>query len=154
MALTYSTVPAFFAFGRTPESTAALYSIPVPIIGACALSSGTAWRCMFDPISARLASSLSRKGIIAVATETICLGDISIRSTSSLGTTITSALLLTDTFLSMNLPSSLIGSLACATRYASSSSAVIYKILSVITDVFLSTTLYGVSMNPYSLTLA
>ncbi len=38
---------------------------------------GTAWRCMFEPISARLASSCSRKGIRAVDTEMICLGDTS-----------------------------------------------------------------------------
>ena len=40
--------------------------MPVPISGASVLSSGTAWRCMFEPISARLASSCSRNGIIAV----------------------------------------------------------------------------------------
>ena len=39
---------------------------------------------MFEPIRARLASSFSRNGISAAATETICLGDTSIRSTSSL----------------------------------------------------------------------
>ena len=36
--------------------------------------SGTAWRCMFEPIRARLASSCSRNGMSAVATETTCLG--------------------------------------------------------------------------------
>ena len=34
----------------------------------------TAWRCMFEPINARLASSCSRNGTIDAATETICLG--------------------------------------------------------------------------------
>ena len=51
-------------------------------------SSGTAWRCMLEPISARLASSCSRNGIIAVATDQICSGETSIRSTS-LGVTVT-----------------------------------------------------------------
>ena len=60
--------------------------MPVPISGASVFSSGTAWRCMFEPISARLASSCSRNGIIAVATDQICSGETSIRSTSSGGT--------------------------------------------------------------------
>ena len=40
-------------------------SMPVPTSGASGSSSGTAWRCMFEPISARLASSCSRNGISA-----------------------------------------------------------------------------------------
>ncbi|MNJ40404.1 hypothetical protein D3C77_353000 [compost metagenome] len=39
---------------------------------------------MLAPISARLASSFSRKGISAAATETTCFGDTSIMSTSAL----------------------------------------------------------------------
>ena len=35
---------------------------------------GTAWRCMLAPISARFASSCSRKGTSEAATETICVG--------------------------------------------------------------------------------
>ena len=66
----------------SPVSIAARRSMPVPISGASVLSSGTAWRCMFEPISARLASSCSRNGIIAVATDQICSGETSIRSTS------------------------------------------------------------------------
>ena len=61
--------------------------MPVPTSGASVFSSGTAWRCMFEPISARLASSCSRNGIIAVATDQICSGETSIRSTS-LGATV------------------------------------------------------------------
>src|ERR1700723_1684348 len=49
--------------------------MPVPTRGASLRSSGTDWRCMFEPIRARLASSCSRNGIIAVATETICRGE-------------------------------------------------------------------------------
>src|SRR5919109_1588849 len=66
---------------RSPVSTAARVSIPVPMSGASVLSSGTAWRCMFDPISARFASSCSRNGIRAVATDQIWVGETSIRST-------------------------------------------------------------------------
>ena len=46
-------------------------------------TSGTAWRCMLEPISARLASSFSRNGMSAAATETSCFGDTSMRSTLS-----------------------------------------------------------------------
>ena len=56
--------------------------MPVPISGASVLSSGTAWRIMFEPIRARLASSCSRNGISAAATDQIWSGDTSIRSTS------------------------------------------------------------------------
>ena len=45
-------------------------SMPVPTIGDDVLMSGTAWRCMLDPMSARLASSFSRKGISDAATDT------------------------------------------------------------------------------------
>ena len=61
--------------------------MPVPISGASGLSSGTAWRCMFEPISARLASSCSRNGISAVATDQIWVGETSISVTSFGGTT-------------------------------------------------------------------
>ena len=76
-ASTYSTVPARVASTTSPVSTAARYSRPVPTSGASVTSSGTAWRCMFEPISARLASLCSRNGISAVATETICAGSTS-----------------------------------------------------------------------------
>ena len=66
-----------------PESRAVMYSMPVPTYGARARSSGTAWRCMFDPISARLASSFSRNGTSEAATETSCFGDTSMKSTLS-----------------------------------------------------------------------
>ena len=46
-----------------PEFMATAFSRPVATIGGSATSSGTAWRCMFEPISARLASSCSRNGI-------------------------------------------------------------------------------------------
>ena len=70
----------------SPVSTAARRSMPVPISGASGFSSGTAWRCMLEPIRARLASSCSRKGISAVATDQIWVGETSISSTCFGGT--------------------------------------------------------------------
>ena len=81
-ASTWVTSPAFSARTTSPLSTAARRSMPVPINGGSGLSSGTAWRCMLEPISARLASSCSRNGISAVATDQIWVGETSIRSTS------------------------------------------------------------------------
>ena len=80
---TKSIVPSLAATITSPVSIAARRSMPVPISGASVLRSGTAWRCMFEPIRARLASSCSRNGIIAVATDQSCCGETSIRSTSS-----------------------------------------------------------------------
>ena len=57
--------------------------MPVPTSGASDWSSGTAWRCMFEPISARLASSFSRNGISDAATETSCFGETSMKPMSS-----------------------------------------------------------------------
>ena len=65
-----------------------------------------------------------------------------------------SCLCLTVTLLSTNLPSSPIGSFACAIKYKSSSSAVKYLISFVTIPVSLSISLYGVSINPYSFTFA
>jgi hypothetical protein len=63
-----------------PESRATTASMPVPTNGASARTSGTAWRCMFEPMSARLASSFSRNGMSAAATDTSCFGaDTSMR---------------------------------------------------------------------------
>ena len=73
-ACTRSTVPARCAVTTTPESSAALYSIPVPTIGESLTISGTACFCMFEPISARVLSSFSRNGIIAEATDTSIFG--------------------------------------------------------------------------------
>ena len=67
---TASTLPDRLATTVTPESRAKTPSMPVPTNGAWDWRSGTAWRCMFDPISARFASSCSRKGIREAATET------------------------------------------------------------------------------------
>ena len=76
-ASTESTTPPRRATTVTPESMATGRSMPVPTSGVSARSVGTAWRCMFEPISARLASSCSRNGISDAATDTICFGDTS-----------------------------------------------------------------------------
>ena len=82
----YSTTPSALQTIVDPESRAAIYSTPVPTIGASVLSSGTAWRCMFEPINARLASSWSKNGIQLVVTETIWLGETSTKLTLSAST--------------------------------------------------------------------
>ena len=76
-AVAASTTPSASATITAPESMAIFFSMPVPTIGASARSSGTAWRCMLQPISARLASSCSRNGISDAAAETICFGETS-----------------------------------------------------------------------------
>ena len=83
VASTWSMMPERRAMIVTPLSRATVSSMPVPTSGASARISGTAWRCMFEPISARLASSFSRNGISAAATETSCFGETSIRSICS-----------------------------------------------------------------------
>ena len=77
LASTWSTTPVRRAAMAAPESRATTASMPVPTSGALVRTSGTAWRCMFEPISARLASSFSRNGMSAAATETSCFGDTS-----------------------------------------------------------------------------
>ncbi len=64
-----------------PEFCATAFSRPVATSGGSATSSGTACRCMFEPISARLASSCSRNGISPAETPTICFGEMSMYST-------------------------------------------------------------------------
>ncbi len=131
LAVTFSTVPEFVAITQTPESLAALYSIPVAMMGASGLIRGTAWRCMLEPIRARFASSFSRNGIIAVATETSCLGETSIYWTLLGYTSIIWSWYRQPTRLLIKRPSSSRGSLAPAMIYGSSSSAVIYSVFSV-----------------------
>ena len=76
-AVTRVTTPPSRASSTTPESQAALYSMPVATSGASGFSSGTACLCMLEPISARFASSFSRNGIMPVATEISWRGDTS-----------------------------------------------------------------------------
>jgi hypothetical protein len=65
--------------------TGTFSSSPVPTSGAWGKSSGTLCRCMFDPMSARFASSCSRNGINAAAIETNCSGATSMKSIRSGG---------------------------------------------------------------------
>ena len=122
---TSCTTPGFSARTTSPLSSAARNSMPVPTSGASARTSGTAWRCMFEPINARLASSCSRNGIIAVAAETIWRAETSMKSTSTAGRYSTSPpLVRTRTRSSAKWPSAVSGALACAMTCSSSSSAV------------------------------
>ena len=75
--VTSVTVPSSSAMTSSPASRAQTASTPVPMYGASGRSTGTAWRCMLAPMSARFASSCSRNGISAVAIETICFGETS-----------------------------------------------------------------------------
>ena len=70
-------MPSRLQLTTAPESCAVTRSMPVPTSGASPLINGTAWRCMFEPINARLASSFSRNGIKLAATETSCFGETS-----------------------------------------------------------------------------
>ena len=82
-ASTTSTTPPRLQRTTAPLSRATVPSRPVPTIGASERTSGTAWRCMFEPIRARFASSCSRNGMSEAATDTICIGDTSMYSTSA-----------------------------------------------------------------------
>ena len=73
-----STIPFLLATIVTPESRATSDSMPVPTNGDSGFNKGTACRIMLDPIKALLASSFSKKGINAAATDTSCFGDTSI----------------------------------------------------------------------------
>ena len=47
---TWSTMPSRRQMTTAPESRAVTRSMPVPTSGASPRISGTAWRCMFEPI--------------------------------------------------------------------------------------------------------
>ena len=72
-ASTSLTTPLASAKITCPESRATFRSTPVPTNGASGLINGTAWRCMFEPIRAREASSFCKNGISAAAEEINCL---------------------------------------------------------------------------------
>src|SRR6185437_15425378 len=121
-ASTRSTVPVPSALISTLENSATLFSRPVPTTGASGLISGTAWRCMFEPISARLASSCSKNGISDAAIDAIWLGATSIRLTLFFSVIGKSPLKRTFTKDSENAPESEIGVLEGAIILLSSSS--------------------------------
>ena len=58
--------------------------MPVPTKGDSGFKRGTACLIILEPINALLASSFSKKGIKAAATETNCFGETSIKSILSL----------------------------------------------------------------------
>ena len=145
-------MPGRLATIVAPESRATAASMPVPTSGASARISGTAWRCMLEPISARLASSFSRNGISAAATETSCFGDTSMAVTSSGFTRRKSPCLRTETSSSVKAPLPSIGASAWATTSFSSSIADKYR--GPFWTMPSLTSMYGVSMKPYLLTLA
>ncbi len=120
---TKSTVPVRRATATAPESRAVMYSMPVPTYGAWARSSGTAWRCMFEPISARLASSFSRNGISEAATDTSCFGETSMNCTWSRGARMKLPAWRALTRSAFSLPDSSSSTLAWAMMYWSSSHA-------------------------------
>jgi hypothetical protein len=148
-ASTPSTTPERFATTAAPESLATTDSIPVPTNGGSVRRSGTACRCMLDPMSARLASSCSRNGTREAATETSWFGETSIRVTSAERTIANSPPWRAMTTSWTNLPFASVAALACAMTCRSSSIAE-RKTISFVTAESL-TTRYGVSMNPNSL---
>jgi hypothetical protein len=122
-ASTSTTSPSRLATMATPESLATTPSMPVPTRGASALIRGTAWRCMLEPISARLASSFSRKGIRDAETLTSWLGEMSISSISSRSTIINSPATREVTVGLIYSDASLMGALAWAMGWSFSSKA-------------------------------
>ena len=97
-------------------------------------------------MSALLASSCSRNGISAAATETTCLGETSIRSTFSGDEIVNSLLNLHDIKSPWIFPLESRCVFACAIVYLLSSIAESHLISSL--TLFLVTTLYGVSKKP------
>ena len=120
---TKSITPGPSATTCVRESLIRFPSNPVPTIGACGLMIGTAWRIMFDPIKARLASSCSRKGINEAAIEAIWFGATSIKSIFSTSSTGKSPSLRDFALLFTKWPSPSTFALACAITSPSSSSA-------------------------------
>ena len=126
-----STIPFLLATIVTPESNATSDSIPVPTKGDSGFNNGTACLIILDPIRALLASSFSRNGIKAAATDTNCLGETSIYSIFSLEDNSKFKFFLHATNSSTNDPSLLRAELACAIVYFSSSMAERYFISEV-----------------------
>ena len=129
-----------------PESIATVRSMPVPTSGFSARRQGTAWRCMFEPISARLASSCSRNGISEAATDTICEGATSMYSILSGADSVNSLRWRQETSSSTNLPALSSSAFAWAITYLPSSIADRYSMSLVTLASF--TRRYGVSMKP------
>ena len=113
-ASTESTTPPRLAITQPPESRATRPSMPVPTSGVSVRTVGTAWRCWLVPMRARLASSCSRKGTSAAATDTSCLGETSMYWMVAGSFLVNSFKCRTSTASSMKLPSGPIRELAWA----------------------------------------
>ena len=146
-----STTPSLLVTIVAPESIATPSSIPVPTKGDSGFNKGTAWRIILEPIKALFASSFSKKGINDAATDTNCLGETSIYSITSGLAKIKLRDFLHEASSSPKVPFSLITEFAWAIVYFDSSIADRYSI-SFVTFPF-TTFLYGLSINPYLLTL-
>ena len=96
----------------TPESNATSDSMPVPTKGDSGFNKGTACLIMLEPINALFASSFSKKGISAAATDTNCFGETSMKSILSFGESKKFKFFLQETNSSSKEPSLLIGELA------------------------------------------
>ena len=124
-------MPEASAVTITRESLADTPSRPVPTYGRSVVISGTPWRIMFAPISARFASSCSRNGMRPAAIEITCIGATSMYCTSRAGLSQNSVLKRQVTRSSAKERLGLSGAFACAITYCSSSSAGRYSISSV-----------------------
>src|SRR2546426_635109 len=118
---TCSTTPSRRATTVTPESRATTRSMPVPTRGASVRRRGTAWRCMLEPMRARLASSFSRNGISDAATDTSWFGDTSMNSTLSGWTMVNSPPMRAEIRSAVKWPRASSGAFACAIVCSSSS---------------------------------
>ncbi len=130
-----------------PEWRATSFSSPVATTGGSVTNSGTACRCMFEPISARLASSCSRNGISPAETPTICFGETSMYSTW-LETIDPSSPLIRPLIRSWLIFSPSVGTSAGASFSRASSSA--RSLTTSWVSLPCLTCRYGVIKNPYS----
>ena len=97
LASTAETVPSASAKMTRPVSRMATSSMPVETSGTSGTMQGVACFCMFEPMSARLASSWFKNGIIEVAMEKAWFVATSMKWTWSFGTVIGVPLCLTST---------------------------------------------------------
>ena len=77
VAETLVTTPGPLAVMQTSESTAHLCSMPVATMGASVTISGTAWRLHVGAHQGAVGVVVLQKGMKAVATEVIILGETS-----------------------------------------------------------------------------
>ena len=146
------TSPSASAMMRCPLLRAISFSIPVPTVTRRGVRSGTAWRCMFEPVKDRSIRFFSMNGTSAAVEPRICRCAASINVTSFASTCSGRILFLALTRSSRNVLSSFRISPASAITSFASSAASRYTSSSVTFPSF--TRRYGVSINPYSFTRA